>query len=248
MKNQVFYFLILLLFLGCKQSNNGLVKYNVNGDFSFLSIPSPKINRQLSKSNINIITYSYEYNKYTVSISFYKLSNEQLGIEDEALLVLDNMVGGAIENTNSTLIDSKDIFFDGIPGKEFTSIYPSGITGKTRIFLEDLEKVYMITISNNGLNSINDSLVDRIINSLQIYSSMQEIAINIIEEDTIESFQGYLDLSELKNLLQTNIGYSDFFLKNKGWEEHSQFDKLVFVDGTQFHSYNFGYGLNTLWF
>jgi len=95
-------------------------------------------------------------------------------------------------------------------------------------------------VTNDGTKSLDNKQVEIFFNSF--YTDTDE-GINIIKSNGTSNiaFSNKLTIRQLKQLLYTDIGYSQDMLIKGGWEPESEFDRLRMINGHQFHVYNFLY-------
>ncbi len=228
-------FLILINSCNYESPSEQHIYHSEYGDFDFLSYTYPDY-ENYKVGDLNMHTYSYDFNNFSYSASFYDLDTV-LASDD---LILNNLIGGAIGKADVAVDTILDITYRGHPGKEIFVYSRNGTEGRARFLLIDNRKVYTLVVTNDGSRSIKDRDVEIFLNSF--YSDVKKY--NSLKKSVVNStslFNSKLTIKQLKQLLYANIGYSQYILIKGGWKQATEFDKLKMISGNQFHVYNFLY-------
>jgi hypothetical protein len=245
--NKLNLWFCILIFVGCqlnKNSNqdttneNNFVVFNCqHGNYSFLAsntIDSSKI-EQTTYENKKYCIYAYEFvfKGYIFSSSFYNLPiNNKLGIKNETDILLDNMVLGAVNNTNGRLERTKKINYYKIQGKEFVTNYTDG-RSITRLYMDENKNVYSLMVeSTNSNEDFDNPIIQTFLNSFYL-KELKKTEVHFDEVSTSNK-RDELTCSDMEAFMVNDIANSDNFLQSNDWKMVQKINNNDFGNGYQY--------------
>jgi len=244
----IFLFSITFICFSCKSKpdsklnavinieNDNLIMFNEShGNFSFLSIKSPEITIIPQSENgkkYNIYAYTFKYNGYIFSASFYHFpsENKPLGIANEIDVLLDNLVMGTVNSGNGVLAISSKIKYLNMFGKEYFTNHLNG-RSKTHIFVDDKDVYLLMVESSNKNEDFDNPYVSAFLNS---FYKRTTVATQVTTITCNHKKSSELNCSDFEAFLVSNINATEYNLKSRGWKKIQIVAQANFGNGYQY--------------